>query len=81
MQLDGPAIVALREARGMSQADLSDATGIKRPALCQYERGVRGHLPTSSIHPSVGIRIARALGVKLKAITISAVADEPTEAA
>jgi transcriptional regulator with XRE-family HTH domain len=73
-RLNGPEIVRLREAQGMNQAELARAAGLKSPALCQYERSVRG----KRVHPRTVNRIAAALTVKREAILIAV--EEPTKA-
>lgn len=77
-RLNGPEIVRLREARGMNQADLAGAAGLKSPALCQYEKNKRG----ARVHPRTVNRIASALKVKREAIliTVEEPATEPAEA-
>ncbi len=85
MVLNGREIVRLREARGLSQADLARLVGMPTNTLCQYERGQRGNRhskrwPDGRLHPSVGVRIAKALGVELDTICKPKPADEASEA-
>jgi transcriptional regulator with XRE-family HTH domain len=84
MRLNGPAIVQLREAKGMSQIELARASGVKQRSLSGYESGKVGNKRRNrrgrQLHPGVGLRIAQALGVKLDAITLDSDSSE-TEAA
>jgi transcriptional regulator with XRE-family HTH domain len=61
-RLDGPAVVRLREAAGLSQAQLAEQSGIAAPYLSQLENGRKR--PS----PDVAARLARELGVELARI-------------
>lgn len=54
----GLALTEMREARGLTQRELSERTGIKQPMLARIERG---QIPTL---PTLG-RIAQALRVRV----------------
>ncbi len=54
----GLALTEMREARGLTQRELSEETGIKQPMLARIERGQMPTLPTLS-------RIARALNARV----------------
>lgn len=62
---DGPAIRHLREAKGLSNADLADLAGVSRPFMWRIENGERNG--GAAVH----YRIAQALEVDVPAITIS----------
>jgi len=67
--LDGAALAALREAAGLSQAQLASAVGVGPDMLSRYESGAR--------QPSVETahKIAGALGVDFAAITTGGLRD------
>lgn len=54
----GLALTEMREARGLTQRELSERTGIKQPMLARIERGQMPTLPTLG-------RIAQALRVRV----------------
>ena len=64
-ELVGPKVVALREERGLSQADLARAIDVTRPSMSQFESGIRQ--PSSA----TTLKIAAALGVKFADITVT----------
>ena len=75
----GLALTELREARGLTQRQVSERTGIKQPMLARIERGQMPTLPTLR-------RITQALNARViiapdTAIIVEAVAIEITEAA
>lgn len=61
---------ALREAHGLTQAELSRRTGIARPNIARVERG--SHMTTLDVI----VRIARAIGVRPSEILIALDAQE-----
>lgn len=72
-RLDARAVIALREAKGLTQAALAERLGISRASMCQFENGQRQ--PSAATAKA----IARALGAAFGEITEPA---EPvTEAA
>lgn len=73
-RLDAEAVIARREARGLTQAALAKLLGVSRSAMSQFESG--------QIQPSATTAhdIARALGVAFDEITASG-GDEPEQAA
>lgn len=71
--LDGRKVVALREAKGWSQAQFARLVGIAGATMSQYENGVK--------QPSAetALKMARCLGVGFSEIT--SVKEESAEAA
>lgn len=71
--LDGRKVVALREAKGWSQAQFARLVGIAGATMSQYENGVK--------QPSAetALKMARCLGVGFPEIT--SVKEEPAETA
>lgn len=61
--LDHRAVVALREAAGLSQAQLAERVGIQRGTMSQLESGI--HQPSAD----TAHKIAEALGVDFAAVT------------
>lgn len=55
----GANIVSMRKARGITQKQLSEMSGIPIQTLVRYEKGQTEHIPASKIE-----KIASALGVK-----------------
>lgn len=55
----GVNIVSMRKARGITQKQLSEMSGIPIQTLVRYEKGQTEHIPASKIE-----KIASALGVK-----------------
>jgi transcriptional regulator with XRE-family HTH domain len=78
MSLDaiGERIKRLREARGMSQRQLSKATKLPQSLLSQIENGVR---PGSGMRVDAARRIAFALGVSLDALVGTPVDESVSE--
>jgi DNA-binding XRE family transcriptional regulator len=56
-----------REAQGLSLADVQQATGIDRSALCRIESGENGNPTVNTL-----IRYARALGRKINVVLLDA---------
>ena len=69
MTVNGGAIRAIREGKGVSQIALATRVGLSPSALSRIERGQRGRRYLAD--PSVLTRIADALGVTVAAITRS----------
>lgn len=67
MAVNGGAIRAIREGRGVSQTALAARVGLSPSALSRIETGQRGRRYLAD--PSVLNRIADALGVTVAAIT------------
>lgn len=67
-RLDARAVIALREARGLTQAALAGRLGISRASMCQFENGQR------QPSPATARAIAKVLGTSFAEIT------EPAEA-
>ena len=55
----GPTVRAVRKAKGMTQRDLAEATGLTPAAICAYEKGER--------YPNfpAAVKVAEALGLSL----------------
>ncbi len=82
-RLNGPEIVRLREAKGMSQVELARASGIRQRSLSGYESGKVANQRTNprgrQLHPAVPKAIAEALEVELDAILLDPDSAEPDE--
>ena len=61
--LDHRAVVALREAAGLSQTQLADLVGVGKGTMSQLENGI--HQPSAE----TAHKIAEALGVDFAAVT------------
>jgi transcriptional regulator with XRE-family HTH domain len=72
----GERIKRLREARDMSQRQLSKATKLPQSLLSQIENGVR---PGSGMRVEAARRIAFALGVSLDALVGTPVDEKASE--
>lgn len=67
MAVNGQAIRAIREGKGVSQTALAVQVGLSPSALSRIERGERGRRYLAD--PTVLTRIADALGVTVAAVT------------
>lgn len=70
-RVNGPAVRAIREALGISGANLARRVKISESMLSQVERGING------ASPEVTRRLADALGVSFAAITFPVPEPEP----
>lgn len=69
MQMNGPALQAIRERTGLSQTDLAKATGVSQGRISEIESG------SLNVRPATARSLADALGVPLAAL-ITSCADE-----